>query len=311
MQEDVVPEAPPRAVESAGEAAPMSQVGPASMRELIDAGVHFGHRTALWNPRMRPYIYGTRNGIHVIDLQQTLPLFRKAYNFMSEVVAHGHSVLFVGTKKQAQEIVAEEAIRVEMHYVTTRWLGGTLTNYATIRRSLDRLKEIETRTAEGGYADLKKKEQLRIEKERQRMEKNLVGLKAMKGLPGAVFVVDPSIEANAVREARRLGIPVVALTDTNCDPDVIDYIIPGNDDAMRSIRLVAGKMADACAEGQARRREYTAGRRDREEDFVAAPSTGAGPAVEYAQRRGRGGGRSGPRRPRSETPGGAGGGRSA
>jgi small subunit ribosomal protein S2 len=259
------------------------------MRDLIDAGMHFGHRTTRWNPKMRPYIYGTRGGIHIIDLQQTLPLFKRAYRFVTEVVAHGHQVLFVGTKKQAQEIVAEEATRSGMFFVNTRWLGGTLTNFETIKKSLDRLKEMERRQGDGSYADLKKKEQLRIEKERQRIEKNLLGIKAMTALPGAVFVVDPDVEGNAVREARRLGIPVVALIDTNCDPDAADYLIPGNDDAMRSIRLVAGKIADACVEGQARRRDYTSGKRDKDEDFVAAPSTGAGPAVEYAPRRGRGG----------------------
>lgn len=287
--------------------------GPISMRDLIDAGMHFGHRTTRWNPKMRPYIYGTRNGIHIIDLQQTLPLFRKAYRFVSEVVAHGHHVLFVGTKQQAQEIVAEEASRVGMHFVNTRWLGGTLTNFDTIKKSLDRLKEMERRQADGSYADLKKKEQLKIEKERQRIEKNLLGIKQMTHLPGAVFVIDPDNEANAVREARRLGVPVVALLDTNCDPDVVDYPIPGNDDAMRSIRLVTAKIAEACQEGQSRRREYASGKRDQKEDFVAAASTGQGPAVEYAARRGRppaGGGRPPARRgggrggPPPETPAG-------
>jgi len=264
-------------------------VGPISMRDLIDAGMHFGHRTTRWNPKMRPYIYGTRSGIHIIDLQQTLPLFRKAYRFISEVVGHGHHVLFVGTKKQAQEIVAEEAGRAGMHYVNTRWLGGTLTNYDTIKKSLDRLKDTERRQADGSFADLKKKEQLKIEKERERIEKNLLGIKQMTALPGALFVVDPENEENAVREARRLGIPVVALLDTNCDPDLADYPVPGNDDAMRSIRLVTAKLADACIEGQARRREYAAGKHDKNDDFVAAPSTGSGPPVEYAARRGRGG----------------------
>jgi small subunit ribosomal protein S2 len=279
-----------------------------SLRELLEAGVHFGHQTRRWNPKMRPYIYGTRSGIHIIDLQQTLPLFRKAYRFVSEVVAHGHQVLFVGTKKQAQDIVAEEAERAGMSFVSTRWLGGTLTNFDTIKKSLDRLKEMERRTADGSYGDLKKKEQLRIEKERQRIEKNLVGIKTMTSLPGTLFVVDPDTETNAVREARRIGIPVVALLDTNCDPDAVDYPIPGNDDAMRSIRLVTGRIADACIEGQARRREYMAGRRDKEEDFVAAPSTGAGPPVEYAARRPpRGGGRGGSRRPRGAEDGGEGG----
>jgi small subunit ribosomal protein S2 len=283
-------------------------VGPISMRDLIDAGMHFGHRTTRWNPKMRPYIYGTRSGIHIIDLQQTLPLFRKAYRFIAEVVAHGHHVLFVGTKKQAQEIVAEEANRAGMHYVNTRWLGGTLTNYDTIKKSLDRLKETERRLADGSYADLKKKEQLKIEKERVRIEKNLLGIKEMTLLPGALFIVDPENEGNAVLEAKRLGIPVVALLDTNCDPDSADYPVPGNDDAMRSIRLVTAKLADACIEGQARRREYAAGKQGKAEDFVAAPSTGAGPAVEYAARRGGrgggGGGGRGPRRGRGEDSGG-------
>jgi small subunit ribosomal protein S2 len=284
---------------------PKGPVGPISMRDLIDAGMHFGHRTTRWNPKMRPYIYGTRSGIHIIDLQQTLPLFRKSYRFISEVVAHGHHVLFVGTKKQAQEIVAEEAGRAGMHYVNTRWLGGTLTNYDTIKKSLDRLKDVERRQGDGSFADLKKKEQLKIEKERVRIEKNLLGIKQMTALPGALFVIDPENEENAVREAKRLGIPVVALLDTNCDPDLADYPIPGNDDAMRSIRLVTAKLADACIEGQARRREYAAGKHEKADDFVAAPSTGSGPPVEYAARRGRGGGRGGPRRGRGDDSGGA------
>jgi small subunit ribosomal protein S2 len=296
-------------VEAAGTppAPSKAPTGPISMRDLIDAGMHFGHRTTRWNPKMRPYIYGTRSGIHIIDLQQTLPLFRKAYRFISEVVAHGHHVLFVGTKQQAQEIVSDEAGRVGMHFVNTRWLGGTLTNFDTIKKSLDRLKEMERRLGDGSYSDLKKKEQLKIEKERQRIEKNLLGIKQMTHLPGALFVIDPDNEGNAVREARRLNVPVVALLDTNCDPDVVDYPIPGNDDAMRSIRLVTAKIAEACQEGQSRRREYASGKRDQKDDFVAAASTGQGPAVEYAARRGRspggrppmrrgggGGGRGGP-----------------
>jgi small subunit ribosomal protein S2 len=299
------------AAPAASEAAPAAEavgapekakgpVGPISMRDLIDAGMHFGHRTTRWNPKMRPYIYGTRSGIHIIDLQQTLPMFRRAYRFVTEVVSHGHHVLFVGTKRQAQEIVSEEAVRAGMHFVNTRWLGGTLTNFETIKKSLDRHKEMERRLGDGSYADLKMKEQLKIEKERTRIEKNLLGIKSMINLPGALFVIDPENEGNAVREAKRLGIPVVALLDTNCDPDLADYPIPGNDDAMRSIRLVTAKLADACVEGQARRREYTSGKQGKEEDFVAAPSTGTGPAVEYAARRGRGGGRpgGGPRRGR-------------
>ncbi|MBI5486344.1 MAG: 30S ribosomal protein S2 [Deltaproteobacteria bacterium] len=295
-------EQPPVAVEAAVEPSQKAKgpVGPISMRDLIDAGMHFGHRTTRWNPKMRPYIYGTRSGIHIIDLQQTLPLFRKAYRFITEVVGHGHHVLFVGTKKQAQEIVAEEAGRAGMHYVNTRWLGGTLTNYDTIKKSLDRLKETERRLADGSYSDLKKKEQLKIEKERERIEKNLLGIKQMTALPGALFIVDPQNEENGVREARRLGIPVVALLDTNCDPDLADYPIPGNDDAMRSIRLVTAKMADACIEGQARRREYAAGKHEKADDFVAAPTTGSGPPVEYAARRGRGGPPRGGRRGRGE-----------
>ena len=276
---------------SAPPAPSKAPTGPISMRDLIDAGMHFGHRTTRWNPKMRPYIYGTRSGIHIIDLQQTLPLFRKAYRFISEVVAHGHHVLFVGTKQQAQEIVSDEAGRVGMYFVNTRWLGGTLTNFDTIKKSLDRLKEMERRQADGSYSDLKKKEQLKIEKERQRIEKNLLGIKQMTHLPGALFVIDPDNESNAVREARRLNVPVVALLDTNCDPDVVDYPIPGNDDAMRSIRLVAAKIAEACQEGQSRRREYASGKRgDAKDDFVAAASTGHGPPVEYAARRGRTGG---------------------
>ena len=220
-----------------------------SMKELLEAGVHFGHQTRRWNPKMKPYIFGARNGIHIIDLQKTVRLFKVAYDFVVRTVAEGYSVLFVGTKKQAHDSIVEESERCGMFYVVNRWLGGTLTNFQTIRRSVNRLKELESMKREGGFSRYTKKEALKMQKELVKLEKNLGGIKDMDELPGALFVVDPKRERIAVREARKLKIPVVAIADTNCDPDEIDFIIPGNDDAIRAIRLFCSRIADACVEG--------------------------------------------------------------
>ncbi len=233
---------------------------PLPLRSLLDAGVHFGHQTKRWNPKMRPYIYGARNGVHIIDLDQTARLFRRAFDFVTETVGRGGHVLFVGTKRQAQEIVTEEAARSGMFYVTNRWLGGTLTNFRTIKGGLDRLRNLERMREDGTYEQLPKKEVARLEKERERYEKYVGGLKTMGSLPHAVFIIDPHQETIAVAEARKLGIPVLAITDTNCDPDVIDYVIPGNDDAIRSIKLITSRISDACIEGLQRRKDALAGR---------------------------------------------------
>lgn len=220
-----------------------------NMRELLEAGVHFGHQTGRWNPKMRPYIYGARNGVHVIDLSQTVRLFDKAADFVSGEVGRGKSILFVGTKKQAQSIVEEEARRARQYYITNRWLGGTLTNWTTIQKSITRLRELDKMASDGTFDKLTKKEALMRTREREKLERNIGGVKDMQGLPGAIFVVDPRKEDIAVLEANRLGIPVIALADTNCNPDGVDHLIPGNDDAIRSIRLFAAAMADACIEG--------------------------------------------------------------
>jgi small subunit ribosomal protein S2 len=228
---------------------------PLPVRALLEAGVHFGHQTKRWNPKMRPYIYGARNGIHIIDLDQTAKLFARAFQFVSDVVANGGHVLFVGTKRQAQDIVQEEATRCGQHFVTNRWLGGTLTNFRTIRQGIERLRSLERMKEDGTYDALPKKEVLGLEKERQRLEAYIGGIKTMHELPGAVYVIDPALEDIAVREARKLNIPIVAITDTNCDPDPISYPIPGNDDAIRSIKLITARIADACLEGAQRRKD--------------------------------------------------------
>ncbi len=220
-----------------------------TMKELLEAGVHFGHQTKRWNPKMKPYIFGARNGIYIIDLQKTVRLFKNAYNFVVETAQAGENMLFVGTKKQAQDSVAEEASRCGMFYVNQRWLGGMLTNFATVKQSIDRLKRLDAMFADGSIEFYTKKEALQLEKERVKLEKTLGGIKGMSRLPGALFVIDPKNEEIAVAEAKKLGIPVVAIVDTNCDPDPIDYIIPGNDDAIRAIRLLTSKMADAVVEG--------------------------------------------------------------
>jgi small subunit ribosomal protein S2 len=220
-----------------------------TMKELLEAGVHFGHQTKRWNPKMKPYIFGARNGIYIIDLQKTVRLFKNAYNFVVDATRNGETVLFVGTKKQAQDSVAEEAQRCGMHYVNQRWLGGMLTNFATVKQSIDRLKRLDSLFADGTIEAYTKKEALQLEKERQKLEKTLGGIKGMGKVPGVLFVIDPKNEEIAVSEAKKLGIRVVAIVDTNCDPDNIDYVIPGNDDAIRAIRLLTSKVADAIREG--------------------------------------------------------------
>lgn len=221
-----------------------------SMKQLLEAGVHFGHQTRRWNPKMAPYIFTERNGIYIIDLQKTVKMVEEAYYFVRDVAADGGNILFVGTKKQAQDAIREEANRCGMFYVSQRWLGGMLTNFRTIRSRVERLKKIEQMAEDGSYEVLPKKEVLQLEKERQRLEKFLSGVKEMNRLPDAIFIVDPRKERIAVAEARKLGIPIVAIVDTNCDPDEVDYIIPGNDDAIRAVRLLSGKMSDAVIEGK-------------------------------------------------------------
>lgn len=221
-----------------------------TMKQLLEAGVHFGHQTRRWNPKMKKYIFGDRNGIYIIDLQKTLRQFKEAYRFVRELSADGGVLLFVGTKKQAQDSILEEAQRCGMPYVDQRWLGGLLTNFATIKKSVARLKKYESMEEEQEWGGLTKKEILGIQKEKDKLSRNLNGIKDMPKLPDAVFVVDPKREDIAIREVRKLGIPVLAIVDTNCDPDMVDYVIPGNDDAIRAIRLFASKMADAVIEGQ-------------------------------------------------------------
>ncbi len=220
------------------------------MKQLLEAGVHFGHQTRRWNPKMKPFIFGARNGIYIIDLQRTVRLFNTAYQFVVDTVASGESVLFVGTKQQARDTIQEEADRCGMYFVNQRWLGGMLTNFKTIKQRIDRLKELDSMVEDGSINRFPKKEILGLQREREKLERNLGGIKKMNRLPGALFVVDTQRENIAVMEANRLGMPVVAIVDTNCDPDVIDYPIPGNDDAIRAIRLVTSKIADACIEGR-------------------------------------------------------------
>ncbi|MEW5974558.1 MAG: 30S ribosomal protein S2 [Acidobacteriota bacterium] len=229
-----------------------------SMKELLEAGVHFGHQTKRWNPKMKEYIFGERNGIYIIDLQKTLRMFKEATRFVAECVGQGGAILFVGTKRQAQDAILEEAQRCGMFYVNQRWLGGLLTNFVTIQKSIQRLKELEEMSTDGRYDLLSKKEVAQLERERKGLEKNLSGIKEMKRLPHALFIIDSKNEEIAVKEANRLGIPVVAVVDTNCDPDNIDYVIPGNDDALRAIRLFVSKVADAVLEGSALLKEKEA-----------------------------------------------------
>ncbi|PYV88425.1 MAG: 30S ribosomal protein S2 [Acidobacteria bacterium] len=220
-----------------------------TMKELLEAGVHFGHQTKRWNPKMKEFIFGERNGIYIIDLQKTLKMFKDASKFIADLAADGKYILFVGTKRQAQDAIAEEAQRCGSFYVNQRWLGGLLTNWVTVQKSVKRLKELDEMATDGRYELLPKKEVIKLERERKHLQANLAGIKNMNRLPDAVFVIDSNKEQIAVREARKLGIPVVAVVDTNCDPTEVDYVIPGNDDALRAIRLFASKMADSVAEG--------------------------------------------------------------
>ncbi len=221
-----------------------------SMKQLLEAGVHFGHQTCRWNPKMAQYIFTQRNGIYIIDLQKTVRKIDEAYLFACDLAMEGKSILFVGTKKQAQESIENEAKRCNMFYVNNRWLGGMLTNFKTIRSRIDRLNAIDAMEKNGSFEVLPKKEVIKLEAEREKLEKNLGGIREMKKLPGALFVVDPRKERIAVAEARILGIPIIGIVDTNCDPDEIDYVIPGNDDAIRAVKLIAGKLADAVLEGR-------------------------------------------------------------
>jgi len=220
-----------------------------TMKELLEAGVHFGHQTKRWNPKMKEYIFGERNGIYIIDLQKTLKMFKEASKFVQDLAAEGKIILFVGTKRQAQDAIAEEASRCGGFYVNQRWLGGLLTNWVTVQKSVKRLKELDDMATDGRYELLPKKEVIKLERERKHLQANLAGIKNMSRLPDAIFVIDSNKEQIAVREARKLGIPVVAVVDTNCDPSEVDYVIPGNDDALRAIRLFATKIADSVAEG--------------------------------------------------------------
>ena len=220
-----------------------------TMKELLEAGVHFGHQTKRWNPKMKEYIFGERNGIYIIDLQKTLKMFKEASKFVQDLASEGKIVLFVGTKRQAQDAIAEEAQRCGGFYVNQRWLGGLLTNWVTVQKSVKRLKELDEMATDGRYELLPKKEVIKLERERKHLQANLAGIKNMSRLPDAIFVIDSNKEQIAVREARKLGIPVVAVVDTNCDPSEVDYVIPGNDDALRAIRLFASKIADSVVEG--------------------------------------------------------------
>jgi small subunit ribosomal protein S2 len=249
-----------------------------SMKELLEAGVHFGHQTKRWNPKMKEYIFGERNGIYIIDLQKTLKLFKDAMRYVGEAAAQGKTVLFVGTKRQAQEAIAEEATRCSQFYVNQRWLGGLLTNMATVQKSIKRLKELDAMAAEGNWDGRAKKEVVRMERDRKHLNQNLAGIKDMNGLPDVLFVVDSNKEAIAVEEARKLGIAVVAVVDTNCDPDKVDYVIPGNDDALRAIRLFTNKIADAVVEGR-----QLASEQDFAAEKIISDETPVEEIPEYAQ----------------------------
>ena len=225
-------------------------MGVVSMKQLLEAGVHFGHQTRRWNPKMAEYIFTERNGIYIIDLQKTVKKIEEAYLFIRDIAAEGGNILFVGTKKQAQDAIKEEALRSEMYYVNVRWLGGMLTNFKTIKKSIQKLHNLNKMAEDGTFDLLPKKEVAALQKEMADLEKNLGGIKDMKGIPSAIFIVDPKKEKNAVDEAKKLGIPIVAIVDTNCDPDEVDYVIPGNDDAIRAIKLIAATLADAIIEGK-------------------------------------------------------------
>jgi len=294
-----VPASPPAGADATGMQQAIQAGQGITMRQLLEAGVHFGHQTKRWNPKMKPYIFGARNGIYIVDLQKTVRLAREAFKFVSDVCSRGGSVLFVGTKKQAQDAVIEEATRSGQFHVTNRWLGGTLTNFKTIKSGIDRLKTLEKMSTDGTFEKLPKKEVALLQNEMEKLKKNLGGIQEMTRLPGCLFVIDPKKEHIAIHEATRLGIPIVALVDTNCDPEGIDYVIPGNDDAIRSIRLFCGKIADAAIEGKARYQAHHAGEPQQAEGEDGEDRDGA------SERRGRRdgrrggprGGRGGDRRP--------------
>ena len=262
------------------------------MKQLLESGVHFGHQTKRWNPKMKTYIYGARNGIYIIDLQQTVKLFKEAYDFVRSATAKGGRVLFVGTKKQAQNAINEESTRCGMGHVNNRWIGGFLTNFATIKKSINRLKELDNMDTNPDFASATKKESLMLKRERDRLEKYLGGVRDIESTPAVLFVIDSKKESIAIKEAKRLGIKVVAIVDTNCDPDEVDYIIPGNDDAIRAIKLFASSVADACLEGKAIYEESLQARTDKKEKgrvpaeapvaAVAPAAPAAKPAVEPA-----------------------------
>ncbi len=250
-----------------------------TMKQMLETGVHFGHQTRRWNPKMRTYIFGARNGIHILDLQQTVKLFQVAHDVVVETVVQGGKVIFVGTKRQAQESVATEALRAGMYYVTNRWMGGTLTNFETIRKSVDRLRKLESMFADGSVNRFLKKEILNFQREMDKLNAVLGGIKDMEQLPQLAFIVDPKREEIAVKECRKLNIPIVAIVDTNCDPDVIDYVIPGNDDAIRAIKLFVSHIADACLEGQAHEKEMDPEEALREKAEAAPAAPAAKPAA--------------------------------
>jgi len=259
-----------------------------TIRQLLECGVHFGHRTERWNPKMKQYIFGARNGVHIIDLQQSAKLLRRTYAYVRSVAAEGHPILFVGTKRQAQDVLINEAQRCGQYFVVTRWLGGTLTNWKTIRQSVDKLRNIEKMSSDGTYEKLTKKEVLQLERQRAKLERNLGGIKDMPKLPGLVFVVDPAKEHIAVAEANRLQIPVIALADTNADPSKLQYVIPGNDDAIRSIKLITSKIADAASEGSRlgkQQRAVSSSDVDSSPAPIRVTTGGDGPKVELVSRR--------------------------
>jgi small subunit ribosomal protein S2 len=243
-----------------------------SMKQMLETGVHFGHQTRRWNPKMKPYIFGARNGIHIIDLQQTVKLYRLAHDKVVDTVAGGGKVVFIGTKRQAQEAVASEASRAGQYYVTNRWMGGTLTNFSTIQKSIERMKKLEAMFEDGSVNRYQKKEVLILQRELDKLRLVLGGIRNMDRIPQLAFIIDPQRESISVNECRKLGIPIVAVTDTNCDPDVIDYIIPGNDDAIRAIKLFVGAVAEACLEGEAAGKD----RPGQDEDLAFPEESGAG-----------------------------------
>ena len=254
-----------------------------TMKELLEAGCHFGHQTKRWNPKMKPYIFGARNGIYIINLQKSVGMFENAYDFVADVAASGKSVLFVGTKKQAREAIYEEANRAEMYYVQNRWLGGMLTNFQTVKKSIERLTHLKNIENDGTIESYTKKERLKLGKEREKLDATIGGISQMNGLPGCIVIVDPKKESIAVKEAQRLNIPIVALVDTNCDPDPIDYVIPVNDDAIRSIRLISSRLADACIEGRKRFEEKRVAASDKSEEAMEAQAAAVAEAAAEAE----------------------------